>query len=122
MMVFLTGDQAGRGYEAKRFRAIELVITEQVEFEVDSSSAEPAALVDQPVGGLIFSSSGKVGMVVKRKDGMGFDDTIKVFFDDPDPEEPDVGTQIYYTKWRAITRDGDEKTVLFESTTVARSR
>lgn len=122
MMMFLDGEFSGHAYEALTFRPVDVLVIEEIEFEVDPASMEIAELVNRPIGGLTLSPSGRTGIIVIRRDRHGFEDAIEVFFDDQSPEKRLEESRVYFPTWKAYKRVGDDKHLLFEMNAEARAR
>ena len=118
MVVYLTGDRAGRGYSMKNAGSEPFLAVFDVEFEVDPSSAYRPAYVEQPAGALLLSDK-STGINVLTGGGEGFDHLTEVYLDDPldGSKVPGVG-RFGFTRWRAVKRVGSEvhEIVSFEAT------
>jgi hypothetical protein len=108
MLVHLTGQYAGHGFEVQNASRKPLLIVEDVEFEIDPESIYKLAHVQEPIGAFIITDTCR-GITVERGNPGGLTDVVDVYFDDPHDGSCRPGTaEAGFKKWRVIKRVNEQ--------------
>lgn len=121
MIVHLTGEYAGKGFELNSFNSKPMLLFDEVEFEVDRNSLFRSAAIQEPIGALLLSGLA-TGIIVQRTDRTGFSEAITVYFNDPHDGSCSSNIEEFgFKNWRAVKRFGDQifEVLKYQSTEMA---
>ena len=108
---FIAGSYTGDGFLKEKAGSWSGVAIEDVNFQVDASSAFKPAVIDQPLGALIRVGA-ELQMFVGTTDRHGFKEAARVTLLADLPVSSD-NVEVGFTRWRAVVGEGTSRVVVF---------